>query len=88
MSGILLTDAIYKNFFLNFKKTEGCGVIGLFEAEKRYGLRVLNYIATSNHIHLLVVDTKKDVTPNSLQLIAGRTAQEFNLRKNRKCSFD
>jgi putative transposase len=28
----------------------------LFEARKRYGLKVLNYIVTSNHIHLLVVD--------------------------------
>ncbi len=26
----------------------------LFEAKKRYGLCVLNYMVTSNHIHLLV----------------------------------
>jgi len=42
---------------------------------------------TSNHIHLLVVDSDKDVIPNSLQLIAGRTAQEFNKRKKRKGAF-
>lgn len=28
----------------------------LFEAKKRYGLSVLDYVATSNHIHLLVHD--------------------------------
>jgi len=42
---------------------------------------------TSNHIHLLVVDTYKECIPRSLQLIAGRTAQEFNIRKNRKGAF-
>nr|WP_232371037.1 transposase [Desulfogranum marinum] len=48
---------------------------------------VLNYIVTSNHVHLLVVDTKKNVIAKSLQLIAGRTAQEFNQRKKRKGAF-
>jgi REP element-mobilizing transposase RayT len=47
----------------------------------------LDYIATSNHIHLLVVDTAEGVIPKSLQLIAGRTGQEFNVRKNRKGAF-
>jgi REP element-mobilizing transposase RayT len=59
----------------------------LFEAKKRYGLCVLNYIATSNHTHMLVVDTGADVIPQSLQLIAGRTAQEYNIRKKRKGAF-
>ena len=48
---------------------------------------MLNYIVTSNHIHLLVVDTEEDVIAKSLQLIAGRTAQEFNQRKSRKAAF-
>ena len=59
----------------------------LFEAKKRFGLCVLNYIVTSNHIHLLVKDTGQDVIPRSMQLIAGRTAQEYNQRKNRKGAF-
>ena len=59
----------------------------LYQAKKRYGLCVLNYIVTSNHIHLLVVDTGEEVIPKSLQLIAGRTAQEFNARKKRKGAF-
>ncbi len=48
---------------------------------------MLNYIVTSNHIHLLVVDNGEDVIPKSLQLIAGRTAQEYNIRKKRKGAF-
>ncbi len=60
----------------------------LFEAKKRYGLHVLNYMVTSNHIHLLVRDIgDRDVIPNSIQLIAGRTGQEYNQRKNRKGAY-
>ena len=59
----------------------------LFEAKKRYGLCVLNYVVTSNHIHLLIKDTGGSVIPKSLQLIAGRTAQEFNNRKGRRGAY-
>jgi hypothetical protein len=45
------------------------------------------YVVTSNHIHLLVLDSWPDDIPKSLQLIAGRTAQEFNPRKERKGAF-
>ncbi|MCK9175825.1 MAG: transposase [Desulforhopalus sp.] len=54
----------------------------LYAAKKRYGLVILNYCVTSNHIHLLVQDAgKRDVIHRSLQLIAGRTGQEYNMRK-------
>jgi len=59
----------------------------LFEARKRYGLCVLNYIVTSNHIHLLVKDTGDNVIAKSMQLIAGRTAQEYNQRKQRRGAY-
>jgi putative transposase len=55
-----------------------------YQARKRYGLRLLNFIVTSNHVHLLVVDGgDRDVIPHSMQLVASRTGQEFNQRKNR-----
>jgi len=45
-------------------------------------------MVTSNHVHLLVRDKGgRDVIPNSIQLIAGRTGQEFNHRKNRKGAY-
>jgi hypothetical protein len=45
-------------------------------------------MVTSNHIHLLVVDGGgREVLPNSIQLIAGRTGQEYNHRKNRNGAF-
>jgi REP element-mobilizing transposase RayT len=60
----------------------------LYQARKRYGLAILNYMVTSNHIHLLVVDTgKRDVISKSMQLVAGRTGQEYNQRKNRSGAY-
>jgi putative transposase len=44
-------------------------------------------MVTSNHIHLLVKDTGQDGIAQSMQLIAGRTAQEYNERKGRHGAF-
>jgi len=65
-----------KEFLLKFSRDRQRWIYWLFEAKHRYGLCVLNYVVTSNHIHLLVKDTDKDVISRSLQLIAGRTGQE------------
>ena len=76
-----------QEFLLKFSRDRRRWIYWLFEAKKRYGLCVFNYCVTSNHIHLLVQDTAADVMPKSMQLIAGRTAQEYNLRKQRKGAF-
>jgi len=76
-----------KEFLLKFAKDRRRWLHWVFEAKKRFGLQVLNYTVTSNHIHLLVVDTNPEVVAKSIQLIAGRTAQEFNQRKKRKGAF-
>jgi len=60
----------------------------LYQSKKRYGLAILNYMITSNHIHLLIVDTgKRDVIPKSMKLVAGRTGQEYNQRKDRRGAY-
>ena len=77
-----------REFLLKFAKDRRRWLQWLYEAKKRYGLLILNYTVTSNHIHLLVVGGKeRDVIPNSIKLIAGRTGQEFNQRKSRKGAF-
>jgi hypothetical protein len=43
----------------------------VFEAKKRFGLSVLDYMVTSNHVHLLIKDTGPNVIARSMQLIAG-----------------
>ena len=59
---------------------------------------LLNYMVTSNHIHLsreardfassTCVDAGgRGVIPKAMHLVAGRTGQEYNQRKNRKGAF-
>jgi putative transposase len=76
-----------KDFLLKFALDRRRWRNWLFEARRRYGLCVLNYIVTSNHIHLLVADCGNGEIATSMQLVAGRTAQEYNQRKNRKGAF-
>lgn len=77
-----------KEFLFKFARDRRRWIEWLFESRKRYGLKVLNYIVTSNHIHLLVVGGGGHyVIPHSIKLIAGRTGQEFNQRKKRKGAF-
>jgi putative transposase len=76
-----------REFLLRFEKDRRRWKFWLFQARKRYGLSVLNYIATSNHIHLLVHSSQDSEVSRGLQLLAGRTAQEYNRRKQRKGAF-
>ena len=77
-----------REFLLRFGRDRRRWMQWLFESRKRYGLCILNFMATSNHIHLLVFDRgEREVIPRSMQLIAGRTGQEYNLRKMRKGAF-
>ena len=77
-----------REFLLKFAKDRHRWLHWLYEARKRYNLVILNYVVTSNHIHLLVQDANgRNVIPKSIQLVAGRTGQEFNNRKKRKGAF-
>jgi putative transposase len=77
-----------REFLLKFSKDRHRYLQWLYQARKRYGLKILNYMLTSNHVHLLVVDDgDRDVIPNSMQLVAGRTGQEYNQRKDRNGAY-
>ena len=77
-----------REFLLKFAKDRKYWLDWRLEAKRRYGLSILNYVATSNHIHLLVVDDgDRDVIPRSKQLTAGRTGQRYNSGKSRKGAF-
>ncbi len=76
-----------QHFLLKFSTERRRWLYWLFQARKRYGFTILNYIVTSNHIHLLVQDQGNGEIAPSMQLIAGRTAQEFNRRKKRRGVF-
>jgi REP element-mobilizing transposase RayT len=77
-----------REFLLKFSRDRRSYLQWLYQARKRYGLSILDFNVTSNHVHLLVADRgDRDVIPKSMQLVAGRTGQEFNQRKNRRGAF-
>jgi len=60
----------------------------LSHSTSRYGLSVLNFVATSNHIHLLVYDgLARETVSRSLRLVQGCTAQSHNRRRSRAGAF-
>ena len=77
-----------KEFLLNFICDRRNWLRWLFQAKLRFDLCILNYIVTSNHIHLLVFEkTGENSIPHSMQLVAGRTGQDYNRRKKRRGAF-
>ena len=84
-----LTHRCHKReFLLKFGKDRRRWMQWLYEAKKRYDLVILNYVVTSNHIHLVVqARDDRDTISKSIQLLAGRTGQEYNRRKKRKGAF-
>jgi putative transposase len=76
-----------QQFLLKFARDRRLWRHWLYEARKRFGLSVLNFTVTSNHIHLLVQDRGQREIAKSMQLIAGRTAQAYNMRKQRRGAY-
>ena len=76
-----------KQFLLTYARDRRLWRSWLFEARRRYGLSVLNYIVTRNHNHLMVATDDKYTLPRAMRLVAGQTAQKYNLRKARHGAF-
>jgi putative transposase len=76
-----------KQFLLKFLKDRLIWIEWLYKARQRFGLCVLDYNVTSNHIHLIVRDRGCGEIARSMQLIAGCTGQQFNDRKRRGGAF-
>jgi REP-associated tyrosine transposase len=82
-----------REFLLKFSRDKAAWLRWIRAAQTMYGLCVLNFIITSNHIHLLVMDRKGDrqrhenTIAKSLQLVEARVAQEYNQRKDRSGAF-
>jgi len=77
-----------KEFLLKFSKDKLAWMKWLHRAKKAYHLRILDYVITSNHIHLLVLDdAPPGMIAKAMHLVAGATAQQYNRRKKRCGSF-
>ncbi len=74
-------------FLLKFARDRRRWLRWLFETKKRFGVCVLNFAVTSNHVHLVVREHGAGEIARAIQLIASRTAQEYNRRKARKGAF-
>ncbi len=72
-----------REFLLKFSRDRRRYLQRLYQAKKRYGLKILNYMLTFNRIHLLVVDDgDRDVIP-TIQL----TEQWLRLRTEDVLTF-
>lgn len=76
-----------KNFLFKFKKYRSLYLEYLHDAVKRYKLSVLDYIVTSNHIHLLVYVSRGVNISRAIQYVHGRIGQSFNHSKDREGAF-
>jgi hypothetical protein len=66
------------------RRAIGAATCTVFEAKKRFGLCVLDYIVTSNHIHLLVKDTGSNVIARVCSSSPGALRRNTtNARKSR-----
>jgi putative transposase len=59
----------------------------LYEARVRHGLCVLDFVVTSNHVHLVVRDRGEGEVAASMQLLEGCMGQAYNRRKRRPGAF-
>lgn len=59
----------------------------LYQAKRRFGLSVLNYVVTSNHVHLLVHDDGSERYRSAMKMINAKTQSEYNRRLGRRDPF-
>jgi putative transposase len=58
-----------RDFLFRFSRDRHRWLQWLFEARRRFNLLILNYVVTSNHIHLLVLDKEGQSTHHALPSI-------------------
>lgn len=83
-----ITHRCYRNaFLLEFAGDRERWLYWMHQAGKHYGLCVLNYVITSNHVHLLVQDQGNGEVAQSMRLVAARTSREYNQRQGRRAAY-
>ncbi|MFK7994905.1 MAG: transposase [Granulosicoccus sp.] len=73
-----------QQFLLNDDTDRRRWLYWLFQARKLYGLCVLNYVVTSNHVHVLVQDPGRRQLDASMRLINRHTTRELNRYHRRR----
>jgi len=71
----------HRRFLRKFARDRPLWRAWLCVARKGYGLMVLDYTATSNHVHVVVRDQGRGTIAASVQLIEGCTGQAYKRRR-------
>ncbi len=76
-----------REFLFRYKKYRWFYLRQLFEMSKRYKIDILDYIVTSNHVHLLLSSGKGKRISEGLCYLHGRMGQFYNMETNKSGSF-
>lgn len=77
-----------RNFLLDVAWYRKLLVDTLFEAQERYGVPVLNFTVTSNHIHILVLCPEdKTAIPCMMRLLGSKVGATYNKKTGRQGAF-
>ena len=76
-----------KEFLLKFGKYRDLYLDKLLEMIRRYPVAVLNYMVTSNHVHLLVSVKNPNALSAGLHYLHGQVARKYNYLKKREGAF-
>ncbi len=76
-----------RDFLLKFEIDRNKYLEILFRTKQRYKVDFLDYMITSNHVHLLVWSRKGQEIARALQYVQGQFAQYYNHRKKRQGAF-
>lgn len=83
-----------KEYLLKFRRDKRLWIHWALQAKIRFGLVILNFMITSNHIHLVAMmqargraRVQREDMSRALQLIESRVAQSYNARKGRRGAF-
>ena len=76
-----------RRFLLRFQQDRDNYQKRLYEASRLYEVSVLNYIVTSNHVHILIYSTNAKHISDFMHYLQGNTARDYNRRKKREGAF-
>lgn len=76
-----------RRFLLGCQMDRSAYLRRLWEAKGHYAVAVLNYMVTSNHVHLLLRSEAPAEVSRFMQYLSAAAAQDYNRRKHREGAF-
>jgi putative transposase len=74
-------------FLFSFSRDKSEYQNSLRQESREIGVSLLNYCLTSNHIHIIAVESEHKGISRMMQILEGKFAESFNKRKDRSGSF-